>query len=409
MPQLTPGRRLFALITLALGGFAIGTTEFATMGILPLMADELTDNFQTQPELSIATTGWLITWYAIGVVVGAPVLAMATARMSQTKLAVWLLGALALGNLISSIAPEYLTVAAARFLAGVPHGAYFGVASLLAARIMGPGKQGAGIAIALSGLTVANVIGVPLGTWLGQVAGWRWTYAFVAVLFVIAMILTIVAVPKVAGDASRSPLAELGALRSLRLWLVIGAAALSLAGFFAVYSYVAEAVVREAALSSTFIPIALATVGVGMTLGNIFGGWVSDKAMERTAVMGVGAFLGSLLLFWLTAANPIMLFVSLFLIGFTSSTFTPAIQSLLIKAAGRAKLLGASMNHSAFNIGNSIGAWLGGIVIAGGLGYLAPGLFGALVSGLGLILLIVAFSIIRRRPIDPITEELRIV
>lgn len=409
MPPLTPARRLLALFTLALGGFAIGTTEFATMGILPLMADELTDNFATQPEQSIATTGWLITWYAIGVVVGAPVLAMATARMSQSKLAIILLGALAVGNLLSAVAPEYPTVAAARFLSGVPHGAYFGVASLLAARIMGPGRQGAGIAIALSGLTIANVVGVPLGTWLGQAAGWRWTYALVAVLFVIAMVMTLVAVPKVAGNPSRSPLAELGAFRSARFWLVIVAAAFSLAGFFTVYSYVAEAVVREASMSQAFIPLALTTVGIGMTLGNIFGGWAADKNLQRTAIAGVSTFLGALLLFWLTAAQPVMLFVSLFLIGFTSSTFTPAVQSLLIKAAGRAKLLGASMNHSAFNIGNSIGAWLGGIVIAGGLGYLAPGLFGALASSIGLVLLVIAFMIIRRKPIDPVTEELHIV
>lgn len=408
MPQLTPGRRILALITLALGGFAIGTTEFATMGILPLMASELTDNFQTQPEQSIAAAGWLITWYAVGVVVGAPVLAMATARFSQSKLAIVLLAALAFGNLLSAVAPEFFTLSIARFIAGLPHGAYFGVASLLAARIMGPGKQGAGIAIALSGLTIANVIGVPLGTWLGQLAGWRWTYAFVAVLFVLAMIMTIIAVPRFKGDPTRSALAELGAFRSARLWLVVAAGALSLAGFFTVYSYVAETVVREAGLTAGFIPLALALVGVGMTLGNIAGGWASDRAMERTAVAGVGAFVASLLLFWATAANPVMLFASLFLIGFTSSSFTPAIQSLLIRTAGRAKLLGASMNHSAFNIGNSIGAWLGGIVIAGGLGYLAPGLFGAMASALGLVLLVIAFARIRRKPIDPITEELRI-
>ncbi|MGO1774838.1 MAG: MFS transporter, partial [Agrococcus casei] len=294
MPQLTPGRRILALITLALGGFAIGTTEFATMGILPLMASELTDNFQTQPEQSIAAAGWLITWYAVGVVVGAPVLAMATARFSQSKLAIVLLAALAFGNLLSAVAPEFFTLSIARFIAGLPHGAYFGVASLLAARIMGPGKQGAGIAIALSGLTIANVIGVPLGTWLGQLAGWRWTYAFVAVLFVLAMIMTIIAVPRVKGDPTRSALAELGAFRSARLWLVVAAGALSLAGFFTVYSYVAETVVREAGLTAGFIPLALALVGVGMTLGNIAGGWASDRAMERTAVAGVGAFVASL-------------------------------------------------------------------------------------------------------------------
>lgn len=384
--QLTPGRRLAALFTLALGGFGIGTTEFATMGILPLAAAELVPGFDADPAVGIAHAGWIITAYALGVVVGAPLVSIWAARMSQRTLVLLLVAAFTVANLASGLMPSFELTLVARFVAALPHGAYFGVASLLAARIMGPGRQGAGIALALSGLTIANVIGVPLGTWLGQVAGWRWTYVAVAIIFALTLALALAFLPNVPGDPSRSAKRELAAFRSGRLWLMIAVACVGFGGFFAVYSYAAEIVTRVALLPESAIAWLLATVGLGMTIGNIIGGWASDKSIRRTIVIAFPSFIVSLALFALLGAIPVALFVLAFCIGATSSTLVPTIQARIIRTAGEAELLGAATNHAAFNVGNALGAALGGAVIAGGFGYLAPSWLGVALAAAGFVL-----------------------
>ncbi|KAA6431377.1 MFS transporter [Agrococcus sediminis] len=396
--QLSPARRVLALFTLALGGFGIGTSEFATMGILPLAAAELVPGFGDDPAVGIAHAGWMITAYALGVVVGAPLVSIWAARMSQRTLVLLLVAAFAAASLASGLMPTFELTLVARFAAAVPHGAYFGVASLLAARIMGPGRQGAGIALALSGLTIANVIGVPLGTWLGQAAGWRWTYAAIAVIFAATLVMALVALPRVPGDPTRSARRELAAFRSPRLWLMIAVACVGFGGFFAVYSYAAEIVTRVALLPESAIAWLLMTIGLGMTIGNVVGGWASDRSLRRTILIAFPLLIAALALFGLLGANPVAMYVLGFLIGGAGSALTPTIQARIIRIAGEAELLGAATNHAAFNVGNALGATLGGAVIGAGYGYLAPAWLGVALAALGFALALWSIAIDRRGP-----------
>ncbi|WP_144717375.1 MFS transporter [Agrococcus jejuensis] len=396
MQQLTPVRRVLALFALALGGFGIGTTEFASMGLLPLIGDDLVPGFAANPERGIQTAGWLISAYALGVVVGAPAIAVLAARMSQTRLVLILAAAFTIANLSSALMPTFELTMLSRFVSGLPHGAYFGVASLLAARIMGPGRQGAGVALALSGLTVANVIGVPLGTYLGQTAGWRWSYVAIAGIFALTLLLAFRTLPTVAGNPERNPLRELSALRDGRLWLMLAVGAVGFGGFFAIYSYIAETVTRVAVLSESTVPWVLATLGIGMTIGNILGGVLGDKALVPTMLGGFLAVIPVMGLYSVLGGEPVALFVLAFLIGLSTSMLIPSIQSRIIQIAGEAELLGAAMNHAAFNVGNALGAAVGGAVIGAGLGYLAPGWVGVLLATAGMGLAVVSVLLDRR-------------
>ncbi|EYT52542.1 arabinose ABC transporter permease [Leucobacter sp. UCD-THU] len=395
-PSLSPLRRGVALFALAFGGFGIGVTEFATMGLLPDIAGELIPGFEQAPDRVIAQAGVLITVYALGVVVGAPTFAVLAARMSQTRLAFWLLGLFIVGTVASACMPTFGSLALFRFVAALPHGAYFGVASLLAARIMGPGKRGRGIALALSGLTIANVVGVPLATWMGQLLGWRSAYVLVAVIFATTLLLSMLALPRYPGNPERSPLRELSALRNPRIWVMIAVGSVGFGGFFAVYSYIAEVTTRETGLSPAMVPWVLACLGVGMTIGNLIGGWATDRDPRRTVTWGFIGFIIVLVLYTQLAWHPVGLFACGFMLGVTSSMLIPSIQSRLIRISDEAALLGAAVNHAAFNIGNSLGAWLGGIVIAGGFGYLAPGWVGAALAVVGLGLVAVSNTVERR-------------
>lgn len=393
---LTPFKRNLALFALALGGFAIGITEFATMGVLPNIARDLLPGYDANPERVIAQAGNLITLYALGVVVGAPVFAVLGARMSQTKLACLLLVLLVLGTLASALVPGFGTVAVFRFISGLPHGAYFGVASLLAARLMGPGSMGKGIALAMSGLTVANVIGVPLSTIIGQHFGWRWVYVLVAVIFALALLLVALFVPRFPGNPDQSPLRELAALANPRVWIMIASISIGFGGFFAVYSYIAEVTTREAGMTPGMVPWVIATMGVGMVLGNILGGVLADKNAVRTAIWGFVTFFVAFVLYSLFAVSPVGLFVLAFGVSATSSVLLPTMQARLIRMSNEARLLGAALNHAAGNVANSLGAWAGGLVIAAGFGYLAPGWLGGALAIFGLILLLVSLAVQRR-------------
>ncbi|WP_449282850.1 MFS transporter [Leucobacter sp.] len=389
-------RRNLALFALALGGFGIGVTEFAAMGLLPDIARELIPGFEQSPDTAIAQAGALISAYALGVVVGAPTFAVLAARMSQSRLAFWLLGLFIVGTVASAFMPTFGTLALFRFVAALPHGAYFGVASLLAARIMGPGSQGRGVALAMSGLTIANVFGVPIATWLGQAFGWRIALVFVALIFAAALLLGLAFLPRFPGNPDRSPLKELSALRNPRTWIMIAVGSVGFGGFFAVYSYIAEVTTRETGLDPGAVPWVLACLGVGMTLGNLIGGWASDRDLRRTITWGFVSFIAVLAIYTQLARFPVGLFVCVFLLGLTSSMLIPSIQMRLIRISDEAALLGAAVNHAAFNIGNSLGAWLGGVVIAGGLGYLAPGWVGAALGALGFALALLSLAVERR-------------
>ncbi|WP_098053829.1 MFS transporter [Kocuria marina] len=398
MSQLTPARRRLALFALALGGFGIGCTEFASMGLLPQIAQNLLpDLYGASSETGIARAGWLVSAYAIGVVVGAPVISFFVAKSSRTTMLLVMAAALLMGNLASAIVPTFESLLVMRFLAGIPHGAYFGLASLVAATVMGPGNQAKGVALALSGLTVANVVGVPVMTAVGQAYGWRMAYVVVAVVFAVTAIGVWLTVPhqdRVVGANRRR---ELRAFRLPQVWIVMGIAGIGFGGFFAIYSYLTQMSRELAGLSGAGIPWLLAVVGIGMTLGNILGGISADRSARRTMAVGFPALTAALLLVGALAGSPVGIFVAGFLMALANSFIMPSIQSWLITAAGPAQLMGASLNHAAFNVANSIGALLGGAVISAGFGYRSPALVAAALAVIGGLL---ALAGVKRQKAD---------
>ena len=400
MTGLSPARVRFALLALALGGFGIGTTEFVAMGLLDNLARDLLPSlYSASHEDAVAQTGWLITAYALGVVVGAPTIAALSARFPRKQLLLWLLVAFTLATVLSAVLPTFELVLAARFVAGLPHGAYFGIATLVAASLMGEGKRGRGVAFVLSGLTIANVIGVPLITLLGQQAGWRVAYLAVASIFALTFVAVAVSVPLQAGDKSATLKRELQAFARPQVWLALLTGAIGFGGFFAVYSYVSPVVTQVTGQSESFVPIALVVIGLGMTLGNLVGGRSADHHVMGTIFVCFGIFVLALASFALTAQTTVGLLVSLFLVGGAAAALSPAVQSRLMDVAGDSQTLAAAANHAALNIGNSLGAYLGGVTIAAGLGYLSPAVVGLLlcVPGIGLALWSVALQ--RRRPV----------
>src|SRR5699024_10898620 len=388
--EIPARRRSFALLALALGGVGIGASEFATMGLLPGIADGLLGaQMASDPDAGIARAGHLITAYALGVVVGAPVLALLSVRWSRTSMITALAVALAAGTVLSALMPTFELTVAARFLAGVPHGAYFGGASLLAASLMGPGSQGKGVAVALSGLTVANLVGVPLMTALGQVAGWRAVYLVITGIFVATVLALRWALPPQPAVPGRRAVEEVLALRRLQLWVVMGIAAIGLAGGFAVFSYVADITTRVAGASASLVPWVLAAAGLGMTLGNILGGVATDRSLRGTLLVGFPVYIAALAALFLSAPGSLVgLLLSFFAVNAASSALSPALQTWLIRVAHRSEVLGASLNHTAFNVANALGAALGGAVIAGGLGYRAPMVVAIVLAGSGFVLVL---------------------
>lgn len=386
-----------ALVALALGGVAIGLTEFAAMGLLPDIARGLLpQEYARSSSDAVARAGWTITAYALGVVVGAPLIAALSARLPRKKLVLGLLALFAVGTVASAIAPTFDLVLLARFAAALPHGAYFGAAGLLAATLMGPGNEARGFATVLSGLTVSNVVGVPLITRLGQAADWRVAYLVIAGVFVLTLLAVLAVVPEVAATVDGSPAAELRSLRSSQVWLVAATGAVGFAGFFAVNTYIAPVTTDVAGLSATTVPWALVAVGLGMTVGNALGGWFADRDLQRSMVIGFVAMTVSIAAFSLVASTRVGLFVGAFLVGATSLYLGPVLQARLITVAPRAQMMGAALNQSAMNIANSLGAALGSVAIAAGLGYLAPARVGVVLAIVGLALGMVSFAVGRR-------------
>jgi DHA1 family inner membrane transport protein len=397
---LSPARVRFALLALALGGFGIGTTEFVAMGLLEnLAADLLPGLYSSSHEEAIAQAGWLITAYALGVVVGAPTIAALSARFPRKKLLLWLLVAFTLATVLSAVLPSFGLVLVARFIAGLPHGAYFGIATLVAASLMGEGKRGRGVAIVLSGLTIANVIGVPLITLLGQNAGWRVAYLAVAAIFALTFVAVAIAVPFQPGDKNATLKRELRAFSRPQVWLALLTGAIGFGGFFAVYSYVSPVVTQVTGQDESFVPIALVVIGLGMTLGNLAGGRASDHHVMGTIFVCFGLFVVSLAGFALFAQTTVGLLVSLFLVGGAASALSPAVQSRLMDVAGDSQTLAAAANHAALNIGNSLGAYLGGVTIAAGFGYLSPTWVGLALCVPGIALAFASVQLQRRRPL----------
>ncbi|MEW9531403.1 MFS transporter [Microbispora sp. NPDC049125] len=383
MSPLTPAQRWAALLALALGGFAIGLTEFVAMGLLPDIARSLLpESYARSTSEALAHAGWMISMYALGVVIGAPLFAALTARLPRKRILLGLLAVFIVGTAASAAAPTFGLVLAARFVAALPHGAYFGAAGLVAASIMGPGSHGKGFAVALGGLTVANVVGVPVITHIGQSAGWRLAYLIIAVIFALTLVAVLATVPSIAAHPGGSARSELRAFRTPQVWLVAATASIGFGGFFAIDSYIAPVTTHVAGLPASTVPWVLVAIGLGMTVGNAAGGWASDRNLRRSILAGFCVFIASMVAFALLAHSAAGLYTGAFLVGAASLFLGPATQSRLIQVAPGAQMMGAAVNQSAMNIANSLGALLGGVVIAGGLGYVAPSWVGV---GLGLL------------------------
>jgi DHA1 family inner membrane transport protein len=380
-----------ALLALALGGFAIGTTEFMTMGLLEEIADGI--------HRSNATTGHIITAYAFGVVVGAPVIVALGARLPKKELAIGLILALGVGNAITAVASGYLPVMLARFVAGLPHGAYFGVASLLAASLVRPEYRGRAVSSVMLGLSVATVAGVPASTILGQTLGWRSAYWAVLVIAMAAALMIFVFVPHSPANTEASVRGELSALKRPQVLFAVSAGMIGFGGLFAMYSYIAPIVTKVADLSSSWISVFLLVFGLGSVLGSWAAGVLSDWNVERSVLGGFVATAAVLVAFFFAAPHVVPALVLVFAVGSLGSIVAISLQIRLMQAAGDAQMLGAALNHSALNVANGLGAWFGSIVIASGHGYRASSLVGAALAAVGVAIFSVGV-VARRRGVS---------
>ncbi|NLG56252.1 MAG: MFS transporter [Rhodococcus sp.] len=378
------------MIALAMGGFGIGTTEFVAMGLLP----EIADGFSVTESMA----GHVISAYALGVVVGAPIITVLFARIPRKPMLIALVATFVIGNLASVIAPTYETLIAARFLAGFPHGAYFGLASLAAAYVAKPGQRAKAVALVMMGLSVANVIGVPIATWMGQNFGWRSAFVLVAVLGVATIVAIAYWVPAMRDVPPSHPRTELGALRSPQVLLTLTVGMVGFGGMFAVYSYISFALTEESGLPASLIPVALMVFGVGMVVGNYLGGVIADRALMPGLFGALSLVVVVLTAFAFALSNPVTAFIGLFFVAASVSATVPGLQMRLMDVAADAQNLAASLNHAALNLANAFGAWIGGVVIAAGLGYRALPALGAVLAVGGLVVLTISALLQRREP-----------
>lgn len=386
-----------ALLSLAIGSFGIGMTEFVAMGLLPEIArDLLPEQWAASHEVALGQAGWLISLYALGVVVGAPTIAGSVARFPRHIVLIALAAALTVFNGLVIIAPTFELVGVSRFLAGLPHGAYFGVGALVAAEVMGPGNRAKGVAFILTGLTLANVVGVPLGTFLGQNFGWRTAFACVTAIFALATIMIAIFVPPSQGEPGRTLRAELKVFRIGQVWGTLAIGAIGFGGFFAIYSYIAPVVTNVAGSPEWAVPLVLVVMGIGMTIGNLLGGHLADIDLRRTLLGSLGALAIALALLAVTASWIVSLVLFVFAVGVVGAVLSPTIQTRLMDVAGDNQSIAAALNHSSLNVGNSLGAFLGGVAISLGWGLTAPAWVGAVLALVGLAIAMVCYAMADR-------------
>jgi DHA1 family inner membrane transport protein len=377
-PAVPHSRWAVALIELALavGSFGIGTGEFAIMGLLPNVAQEFN---VTTPE-----AGYAISAYALGVVVGAPIIAVLAAKLARQTLLLLLMAVFAVGNAVSAVAPTFESFVLLRFLTGLPHGAYFGVAALVAASLVPPNKRTQAVARVMLGLTVATLLGTPLATWFGQILSWRIAFGAVGFMGALTVVLIWLFLPRDQVQEGASPMRELGAFRRKQVWFTLGIGAVGFGGLFSVFSYIASTATEVAGMPESAVPVMMALFGSGMIVGNLVGAWFADRNLMATigGVLACSAVVMTVL--WLTAENPYMLSACVFLVG-CSVAIGPALQTRLMDVAADAQTLAAALNHSAFNVANALGAWLGGLAIAAGYGFASTGWVGAVLAVAGLV------------------------
>lgn len=391
--RTTPRHVHPALVTLALamGAFAIGTTEFAAMSLVPFFARDL--------GLSEPEAGHAISAYALGVVVGAPVIAVLAAKIERRTLLIALMAVFAFGNALSAFAASYPLLLLCRFVSGLPHGAYFGIAALVAASMVPANKRAQSVAMVMSGLTVATIIGVPAANFLGQELGWRSGFGVVAGLALITMVLVALYAPVQRAHASASPLRELSALRRPQVLLTLLTGAIGFGGLFCVYTYVASTMIEVTGVSERWVPAVLAVFGVGMTVGNLFWAWVADRAQTKAAICALLFSAVSLALFAVLASNIWTLCLVVLMIGFSGGLGT-ILQTRLMDVAGDAQALAAAAHHSAFNMANALGPWLGGLAISAGYGLTSTGWIGSGLALGGLAIFLVTISLHKRETLE---------
>ncbi|MGH1550001.1 MFS transporter [Leifsonia poae] len=377
------------LIALALGGFGIGLTEFVIAGLLPEVAADF--------HVDEAAAGWLISGYALAVVVGALGLTAAATRIPRKAALLGLMVLFIAGNLLSALAPSYGVMLGGRVLAALCHGAFFGIGSVVAAGLVAPEKQARAIAVMFTGLTAANVLGVPFGTLLGQALGWRSTFWAITVIGVVALIGIAILVPRSAADRPTAGLrGELSAFRSGQVWLSLAATVLGFGGMFGAFTYIAYTLTGVSGFPSAAVPWLLILFGLGLFAGNWVGGRLADRSIDRTLLWLLAALAVVLVAFALVAGLPVGAVIALVLMGAFGFATVPALQLRVLSYASHAPTLASGANIAAFNLGNALGAWLGGLTIAAGLGYTSPLWVGAAMTVGALIVVAFAAGAARR-------------
>jgi MFS transporter, DHA1 family, inner membrane transport protein len=379
-----------AILALAVSAFGIGTTEFVMMGLLPNVAGDL--------GTSVPTAGYLVSAYALGVVVGAPLLTALGSRIPRKRMLLLLMGLFTLGNLGSAGAPGYDTLLAGRFLAGLPHGAFFGVGAVVASRLVAEERKARAVAAMFLGLTTANIVGVPAATALGQHLGWRATFLVVSVIGLFALAALALLIPRLPPDNHGGVTRELRALREPQVLLALLTAVFGFGGVFAVYSYLASMMTEVTGYADSSVTLLLALFGIGMTLGALAAGPLTDRALRPTLYSSLAALAVVLVAFPYAAHSKVAAPFAVVVLGAVGFLTTTPLQVLVMNKARRAPTLASASNHSAFNLANAGGAWLGGAAIAAGWGWTSPALVGAVLAVVGLGIAITAGVLDRHAP-----------
>ncbi len=366
-----------ALLALAIGAFGIGTTEFAPMGLLPVIAEGV--------DVSIPTAGMLITAYAMGVMVGAPVMTLLFSRFGKRAALMALMAIFTIGNLLSALAPGYATLLAARLVTSLNHGAFFGLGAVVAASVVPKDKQASAVATMFMGLTIANIGGVPAATWIGQQVGWRLAFAGTAVLGLVAIVALWLALPQ--GDRGTPPdvRRELAVLTRPNVLLALATTVLGAGAMFTLYTYIAPVLAELTGASGSFVTFALVLIGVGFTIGNHVGGRLADWSLDGATRIVLSALAVIMLALPFAFAHHVTAALGLLLWGAATFAVVPPVQMRVMEAAAEAPGLASSINVGAFNLGNALGAALGGAVISLGLGYRAVPVAGGLLAAAGLL------------------------
>ncbi|MEJ2857854.1 MULTISPECIES: MFS transporter [unclassified Saccharothrix] len=386
-----------ALVALAIGAFGIGTTEFVIMGVLPEVAADF--------GVTIPTAGWLVTGYALGVVLGAPLLTVLGTRVSRKKMLMALMGLFIVGNALSAVAPVFGVMLAGRIVASLAHGAFFGVGSVVAAGLVAPERKASAISLMFTGLTLATVVGVPGGTLIGQSAGWRVTFAVVTALGVVGLLGVARLVPETGRPEGVTVRTEFAAFRNVQVWLAMAMTVLGYGGVFAAITYIAPMMTEVAGFEAGSVTWLLVLFGLGMFAGNLVGGRFADRALMPMLFTSLGALALTLLLFTFTAHDRVLAAITLTLVGALGFATVPPLQKWVLDQAAAAPTLASAANIGAFNLGNALAAWLGGLVITAGLGYTSPNWVGALLSGTALLLSFLAAHLDRRaKAAEPVRE-----